>query len=504
MPRLPYDTFNAPQPDECQGEPHPAEGLLPTQAELAALSEDCRARLANAHVAIVGGGFAGLAAAWHLRCHGVDVGVFEASAQLGGRVRSDYSFAAGKVVEAGAELIGANHRMWRELAGTFGLTLVELGDDDPNLRARTWLDGRELTPDDEAAVGREVAPVLQMIGAEARDVDPMRPWTSPYAAAFDATSINDRLLQLFAQPQAPPPTGLGFRYLTLLLGLNNLIPTTMQSYLGLLALVSGGRMGDDMLGYWNCTEHYRCAGGNVQLAHQLAAGAGVWLNLPVTSIAIDESGVVIGTASGQARYDYVVLAAPPTVWSSIAVSSTTEAWDPSLYAVSHGPAIKFLSTYPDRFWASGGLAADALWDGLGQVWEGTDGQDAQPGPFCLTVFSGGQYVPPDGAECAKRLDVLFPGGSPIQQAFVDWRVMPWCGPGYAMPTVGQVTTVAARLSGAFAGRLVFAGEQTCMGWVGYMEGALRSGGRAARTLVDAICGAEPDDGPVSESWGGSA
>src|SRR4051812_42243733 len=72
-------------------------------------------------VAIVGAGFAGLAAAWTLRQAGVQATVFEARPRFGGRVETDRSLIPGRIIEAGAELIGLNHPMWLHLAREFGL-----------------------------------------------------------------------------------------------------------------------------------------------------------------------------------------------------------------------------------------------------------------------------------------------------------------------------------------------------------------------------------------------
>src|SRR4051812_9225975 len=94
-------------------------GLFPASADEEALSE-CEA-LPDTRVAVIGAGFAGLTAGWYLASAGAQVTVFEATDRVGGRVETDRSFVPGKVVEAGAELIGENHPMWIEIADVFGL-----------------------------------------------------------------------------------------------------------------------------------------------------------------------------------------------------------------------------------------------------------------------------------------------------------------------------------------------------------------------------------------------
>jgi NADPH-dependent 2,4-dienoyl-CoA reductase/sulfur reductase-like enzyme len=91
----------------------------------------CRKRVAETSVAVVGGGLAGLAAARWLRRAGASVTLFEAGAEVGGRVRSDVVRSdVGKchIVELGAELIGAIHPTWLALAREYHLGLIGRSD----------------------------------------------------------------------------------------------------------------------------------------------------------------------------------------------------------------------------------------------------------------------------------------------------------------------------------------------------------------------------------------
>jgi monoamine oxidase len=149
--------------------------------------------------------------------------------------------------------------------------------------------------------------------------------------------------------------------------------------------------------------------------------------------------------------------------------------------------VKYLTAFDDAFWVSQGLAPSALWDRLGSVWEGTDRQTTPDVGFGLSVFAGGPFVSP-AAACAARLSELYPGGpAPRASRYLDWPRTPYIGTGYAVPAPGQVTTIGRALSEQFADRLFFAGEQACMGFFGYMEGALQSGARAASNLVGRLC-----------------
>jgi monoamine oxidase len=457
--------------------------MLPGSLNAAALQESSRLR--DLQIVIAGAGLAGLAAAWYLHECGVAAAVFEATERLGGRVRTDRDFIAGKTVEAGAELIGANHPMWVTLASMFGLQLVEISKDsdygNAGLGVRLRIGDHDLTPEEKKQVHDELEPVLDAIGADAANIDPVNPWLSVGAGAFDAMSVSARLDQLL-----PPACSFSRAFLEFVLGNDNCAPTLRQSYLGLLALVSAGRVGDDaegLRGYWDYTETHRCGGGNDQLGNALAGqlGEGVRLCDAITAIDVAADRVNFTSVSGQGCGDYLILTAPPTVWPQI---TSYLSWDPAQRSMSHGPAVKYLNSFDSQFWVDSGLAPSALWDQLGSVWESTDRQPTQP-PFGLSVYSGGTFVSNE-AGYRSGLSQIFPGYAPTAERFVDWPNTDGVMTGYSVPSPGQVTTVGQALAEPH-GRLYFAGEQSFVGFFGYMEGALQSGMRAARDIIAAEC-----------------
>jgi monoamine oxidase len=447
-------------------------------------------------VAVIGGGFAGLSAAWYLNACGVPTTVFEAGGAIGGRVRTNRAFVSGKVVEDGAELIGENHPLWGYLALRFGLKLEELTDDEAaGLKVRTRFGGKDLTDAQKATLDANLLKHFGTIGAAASAIDEVFPWRSPTAKATDAISVAAMLDNVLGKQSSQERQWFNFT-----LGNDNCAPVSKQSALGLLASVSAARMGSDpagMLGYWFSTETHRCAKGNDLLATRLAAKLkDLRLRTVVTGLQIEPlylPAVQVfsteyndkGVAIDQHR-DYVthvIMAVPPTVWSAIRVEPR---FDPAARAMQHGAAVKFMSRYDTRFWERSKLAPTAKSDDLGSVWEGTDNQGTAP-PFDLTVFSGGPYVLPASAY-PKKLAALYPPGTPpdgvpTAEHFVDWPGEPHILTGYAIPGVGEITRVAPNQIVPHAKRLYFAGEQTSPGFFGYMEGALQSGARAARDIL---------------------
>jgi monoamine oxidase len=460
---------------------------------------DCANALPNG-VAVVGGGFAGLAAAWALGQAGVASTVFEARKTFGGRVESDRSLMGPcRVIETGAELIGSVHPMWITLARQFGLGMVVLTGEDQyaamGLETPLRIGGKPV-PDPEKLY-KQMAFVLRNISDDAKAItNPAEPWTTPGAAALDAKSVADKIAGFVRMLPTRIRHPMLVEALELQLGNDNVIPTKEQSYLGLLSLVSGGKFGSgdvSLSGYWEHNEDFRCAEGNISLAGMmLEYGKRIQLRTdsPVTKIEISESAPHVrvtwrdSTGSYHSKnFDEVVLAVPPSVWKKISITPAL----PPGKEMALGPAVKFFSAVADRFWIKAGLAPNGVSDELGQTWESTENQELASRGITFSVFAGGAFVPKSDAEKHFRAQLLklYPGFNGQTLRYADWPNVEWIETGYACPKVGQVTTIGKFLSGPHEKHLFFAGEHTSMAFFGYMEGALQSGARAANLILAA-------------------
>jgi monoamine oxidase len=126
------------------------------------------------------------------------------------------------------------------------------------------------------------------------------------------------------------------------------------------------------------------------------------------------------------------------------------------------------------------------------TWHATDGQRTRTAG--LVAFSGGPaaddcraWLPSERTErYLAALSPLYRGlrASFIRGRFMDWPSDPWVKASYSFPAPGEVTTLGPLLQQPAGGRIHLAGEHTCYAFVGYMEGALQSGARVAKTLID--------------------
>jgi monoamine oxidase len=397
-------------------------------------------------VAIAGAGFAGLAAADELRASGVEVSVLEARDRVGGRVWS-VPFA-GAVVERGAEFILPGNTALESLAERFKLPLVRKGTPYGRRQPR----GAEAVPWDELEV------------------------------VFDRIAAGEGAAG--AETVAEAIEGLG---------LDPRVAAVIRARIE----VSMGYPADDLraevLGEGAATfgdfDSYTLEGGNGELAQSLAGelhGA-IHLSSPARRMRWREAGVTVETDAGELDADAAVIAVPTAPLQEID-------FEPPL----HGPTAEALASVRCGQNAKLFVALkapsppSAIMSVRRRFWSYTQlDSSGEPAPFvtAYTGTSGSVKALADSSGAAgwtEELAALRPELelNPETTLLSTWHDDPWVRGSYSARSVSSPLR-DAELSQPI-GPLYFAGEHTAGDWHGLMEGALRSGKRAARQLLASI------------------
>jgi len=455
-------------------------GLAAGAGLLSAHSQAADRKTPAGRILVIGAGFSGLTCAYELASVGYDVKVLEASRRVGGRVHTLRDLVPGRQIEGGGEMLGSNHPRVLAYAARFGFEFRDVVTDESAPRP-VLLGGKLRSPDEIDQLTAEIDRCLNRMTDDARAVVIDEPWKTPDGLRLDKTST----AQWIEQQEISP---LARIMLTLQLTATNGVTTARQSYLGNLTQVAGG--GGNR--YWTDTEVARLAGGNQQFAERFARELGpdrVLFDSPVREVERSDNRVTVIDGAGRRHEgDDVVLAIPPSVWSTIRFTPAL----PESLAPQMGTSVKYLAVISDRLWQPAGLSANSTTDGnITQTWDATEGQ-GNDGPATMVAFSSGPVaeilhrmpVSERQPTFLKAFETLYPGFGNrfVKGLFMDWLAAPWTRGGYSFPAPGQVTTIGPVLR-AGLGRLHFAGEHTCYPFVGYMEGALTSGASLAQRIA---------------------
>lgn len=449
---------------------------------------------------VVGAGLSGLVAARWLSRRGLRVAVLEARPRVGGRIHSHVR-TDGLAVDLGAQWIGPDQRRMHALAREAGLALTPTyadGDTVYSFGGRVRR-GRRVPPLGPLAL-LDVLQVQHRIGRSARQVPPDRPWTAPRAAAWDGETAETWL-------RRTAWTAGGRAFWRAVVEGGACAGAAEVSALSVLAQVSTV----DGLGPLETAEQEFVVGGAAQVPEALATelGDAVRLGCPVSRIEQDADGVCVWAGRERWHARAVIVAVPPALAGRIVYAPPLPALrDQLTQRLGQGSVIKCVCVYDEPFWRRDGLCG-ALLGGDGPVTAALDGTPESGGPGVLVALVTGRHARTLGArpDRERREAVLAavarsfgPQASrPVAYVEHDWGADEWSRGGYGgLPPPGVLVPFGAALTAA-VGRVFWAGTETASEWRNYMEGAVQSGERAAREVVDVLDGRPGEAGRPSEA-----
>jgi len=449
-------------------------------------------------ILILGGGLAGLSAAWELVENGHDVTVLEARLQPGGRVRTlREPFSDNLYADCGASTLPADHDFTMRYVDLFGLSL------DPWFRKE--LKGHKMT---------YYAKDTRLVQGDGT------PWPIKLSPEEKELGINGMIMKyfMFALQELGDPTAAGWPPTSLApydqvtaaqlmrsrgatqgaidrLGLQLFLdlPAEGMEETGALWLLRDARLSP------GGQQIYRIRGGMDLLPRAFADRLTEHLLYGAEVVRIEHSPdnieVVFERAGVQQRIaaEYLLCTIPFSVLRSIEISpALSPAKRKAIDELPYSSCTKIYLQSRRKFWMQDKLSGFACTDlPIKYVFDSTPTLESSRG-ILECYISGPKSQPVTAMNPKERLEF---GIQNLAKVFPDvrdhieggtsksWIDDPWARGAYAYYKPGQMLELLPHV-GAPEGRIHFAGDHTSP-WPHWMQGALYSGNHAARQLQKA-------------------
>jgi monoamine oxidase len=409
---------------------------------------------------IIGAGLAGLSAAYELLQAGHNIQVFEAQQRLGGRVHT-VQMESGQYGDLGAEFVDDNHTAVMAYAAQFNLQLDPACQFPDDLYwfsdgiVRNWND---FTTEQENALDDFYAQLSTVIEQQSEPLQTLEQWMESHQIA--------PFVRRLARVQSR----------------------------GLYA-IDADSIGVGFFAQYGSTgsSNMRIRGGSSQLVDALAkyVKERIQLGTPVRRIEQRDNTVTVSveTANGleEVVADNVIVAIPWSVLRHIPLEAPiTEAHRAAIFELPYGNLVKTLVQYPNRFWTQANFGIQLLESDYQAIWEPTLFQAGKQ--KILVCYSGGSPSLTLGERAIDKakqtVRTLYPHApEAIASRSHNWNTDEWAKGGYCYFAPGQLDRFNPHLT-LPASRVFFAGEHTApVEYRGYMEGAVRSGIRAAQQIL---------------------
>jgi monoamine oxidase len=408
------------------------------------------------HVAIIGGGLAGLSAARTLVEHGVYVDLYEATHRLGGRARTAYPPDADLPMEMGPEFVHGDPELTCTLVGEPRIQIDELPErshlisDGELVSLDVWSRFAKLLRNVDDKHDESARAYIERIRPKAEDADLLARFIEGfYGAELDDVSIAN------------------------------------------IAADAGGVGSDASPG------GFHVHGGYGEVIARFEDGikrARVHLGCPVERVVWQTRSVKLEHARGTAHADRVIVTVPLSVLQANALRFEPAIVRPPLDKLAMGQVVKLVLRLREPVWAGhspghldfvhGGGVFPTYW------------MRSRKATTLLVAWAGGSHARAlVGVSVASLIEQALDGFAQLtgvsrgrlalavsEYGFHDYARDPYARGAYSYARVGA-GDAGAELAQPVANTIFFAGEATDVDYEGTVAGAMASGARAAREAL---------------------